>query len=67
MRVKKSRERILDMENKLIEFLFELNRITAEFKALSQRLDKLNSDFIEADFDEFFDNIPSVINTKDYE
>lgn len=55
------------MENKLIEFLFELNRITAEFKALSQRLDKLNSDFIEADFDEIFDNIPSAINTKDYE
>jgi hypothetical protein len=56
------------MEEKLIDFLLTLNSINTKLKAISKELDKLNSDFIDQDFEELFvAEQLKIITPKDYE
>lgn len=56
------------MEQRVIELLLTLNRITAKLKSLCEELDKLNSDFIDQEFEKIFvaEDL-NIIAPQDYE
>ena len=56
------------MEQKFIQFLLALNRINQKFKSLSAEFDKLQTKFIDADFDKLFlVEDMETIKTEDFE
>lgn len=56
------------MEQKVIELLLTLNRINSKLKSLCEELDKLNTEFLEQDFEQIFiaEDL-KLIDPQDYE
>jgi hypothetical protein len=56
------------MEQKFIQFLLALNRINQKLKSISAEFDKLQTEFMNEDFDRLFlvDDMETV-KTEDFE
>jgi hypothetical protein len=56
------------MEQKFIQFLLALNRINQKLKSISEEFNKLQTEFIDEDFDRLFlvDDMETV-KTEDFE
>lgn len=60
---------VANMEEKLTQFLFALNRINSKLKAIAEELNALTTDFIKADLDDDICGAVQIdmLSTHDYE